>query len=91
MYLVHMNYTDQIQYTYLGNQGATNADDNVTYLQVHMWAVVTINVGLIQTCPNNVFCTIETNQILYIHVHVSQHTTLPLCPAVTSEIIHTTA
>ena len=38
-------YTEYFRtYTDLGNQGATNTGENVRY--IHMWAVVTINVGL---------------------------------------------
>ena len=40
-----LEYTEHFRtYTDLGNQGATNAGENVRY--IHTWAVVTINVGL---------------------------------------------
>ena len=39
-----------MQYTDLGNQGATNVGENVRY--IHKLAVVTINVLLSQACPS---------------------------------------
>ena len=47
-------YTEHFMvYTNLGNQGATNASENVRY--IHMGAVVMINVKLAQACPNKYF------------------------------------